>query len=451
MGFHNIEKRSFWYNFLYHYVWFWHNKVFYRKVVVLNYDKVPEKNPLIFTPNHQNALMDALAMLFTVKKQLVFMARADIFKKFAPILYFLKILPIYRIRDGLDSLKKNEEVFNKTIDVLNAREGLVILPEGNHLDKHKLRPLKKGFARIAFQTLEAGKLNEPLQVVPVGIDYDNYYKCRSRLLVNFGDPVNVIDYYDEYKKNPAVALNMIKDELSGRIKKVMINIESDEYYDLINDARKIFRREVCLKTGKNTCDDAGGFFADKKFIEIMEKTGSEEPELMDKMNSIYRRLLKTAGKFKLKPEENLFENVSVFKVLVNIIVLTISFPLFLYGYLNHFFAWQVPYFLSRKVPDKTFHSSFMYVLTMLFFLIFYILQTFLVYSVTGSLQWGFLYLLSLPVSAVLAWKWKNIYVKTRTYFRKMKFVSSPEYVEAKESFNELKNSIDGILDYHFTY
>ena len=38
------------------------------------------------------------------------MARSDIFKKFAPIHYFLKILPIYRIRDGIDTLKKNKAV-----------------------------------------------------------------------------------------------------------------------------------------------------------------------------------------------------------------------------------------------------------------------------------------------------------------------------------------------------
>ena len=36
---------------------------------------------LIFAPNHQNALMDALAVLFTHKGQPVFLARADIFKK----------------------------------------------------------------------------------------------------------------------------------------------------------------------------------------------------------------------------------------------------------------------------------------------------------------------------------------------------------------------------------
>ena len=57
--------------------------------------------------------MDALAVLFTHNGQPVFLARADIFKKkmIAAILYFLKILPVYRIRDGFSSLKANDEIF----------------------------------------------------------------------------------------------------------------------------------------------------------------------------------------------------------------------------------------------------------------------------------------------------------------------------------------------------
>ena len=78
---------------------------------------------MIFAPNHHNALMDALAVLFTIPRQMVFLARADIFRKgvFANILTFLKILPIYRIRDGYSALQPNSEIFNKTVEVLPYR------------------------------------------------------------------------------------------------------------------------------------------------------------------------------------------------------------------------------------------------------------------------------------------------------------------------------------------
>jgi 1-acyl-sn-glycerol-3-phosphate acyltransferase len=178
--------------------------------------------------------MDALAMLFSVKNQLVFMARSDIFKKFATILYFLKILPIYRIRDGIDTLKKNQAVFDKTVDVLNAYNGLVILPEGNHAGIHRLRPLKKGFARIAFQTEETGKVTEGIGVVPVGIDYDDYTHCRSRKIIVFGKPIPVADFLESYRENPAVGLNLLKNHLAGKMKKLIIDIETVEYYEIVS-------------------------------------------------------------------------------------------------------------------------------------------------------------------------------------------------------------------------
>ena len=103
MGKENIEKYSARYALLKSAAGFWHNNVFYRKVIVLGRENINPDDPLIFAPNHQNALMDALAVLFTHKGQPVFLARADIFKRktIAAILYFLKILPVYRIREGL--------------------------------------------------------------------------------------------------------------------------------------------------------------------------------------------------------------------------------------------------------------------------------------------------------------------------------------------------------------
>ena len=130
MGRNNIEKFSGRYLVLKKLIGFWHNKIYYRKVIVIGRENINPDDHLIYAPNHQNALMDALAVLFTHKCQPVFLARADIFKRriIASILYFMKILPVYRIRDGFSSLKSNDEIFHKTIDVIKNKNGLVILP-----------------------------------------------------------------------------------------------------------------------------------------------------------------------------------------------------------------------------------------------------------------------------------------------------------------------------------
>jgi len=112
MGKENIEKYSARYALVKQTVAFWHDNIFYRKIIVMGAENINPDHHLIFAPNHQNALMDALAVLFTHKGQPVFLARADIFKKkiIASLLYFLKILPVYRIRYGFSTLKSNDEM-----------------------------------------------------------------------------------------------------------------------------------------------------------------------------------------------------------------------------------------------------------------------------------------------------------------------------------------------------
>ena len=445
MGFHNIEKRSFGYSLLYHYVKYWYDKVFYRKVIVLNYHRVPDKEPLIFTPNHQNALMDALAMLFSVKNQLVFMARSDIFKKFAPILYFLKILPIYRIRDGIDTLKKNKAVFDKTVDVLNAYNGLVILPEGNHKDQRRLRPLKKGFARIAFQTMEEGDLTKGIQIVPVGIDYDDYVHCRSRQLINFGDPIPVDEFLETFRENPAVGLNKIKDRLAERMKPLMINIESEEYYELIDNLRVVIRKEMCLKMKLNPNDEADGFCADQKFIELMDNSISQQAEVVSDMNKQFHKLIKLLDKYKIQLKEfKTRSSITIF--LFEALVLIGTLPLFLYGYVNHLLAFQIPYSLTQRVKDEMFRTSFMFVLTLVFFPVFYLIQTLIVLAVFDSWQFALGYFLTLPLFAIISWKWFYLFKRTVLSLRKIKFYKTRDFEKANLLFDNILHQASKLTD-----
>ena len=118
-----------------------YHEVYYEDICVINADNIPENEPVIFAPNHQNALMDALAIIFTTKKQILFMARADIFKKesIKKILTFMKIIPVYRIRDGKEALANNDESFEIAFRSLKNNEVVGIMPEGNHGDQHRDR------------------------------------------------------------------------------------------------------------------------------------------------------------------------------------------------------------------------------------------------------------------------------------------------------------------------
>ena len=112
----------------------------FRKLVFVGKkENVSKKRPIILAPNHRNALLDALMFVYSgyLTKQVVFLARADIFKqKFvAWILHGMRILPVYRLRDGKDNLGKNSEIFENCGRVLKKNNPIALFPEAAHNPK----------------------------------------------------------------------------------------------------------------------------------------------------------------------------------------------------------------------------------------------------------------------------------------------------------------------------
>ncbi len=119
---------------------------------------------------------------FSPRKDQLFFLPEPIFSKRNLLLQFsifLKILPVYRMRDGFSSLKGNDDIFTKTIDVIKKKNGLVILPEGDHAGFRRLRQLKKGICRVAFQSDEATGFKLKIKIIPVGIEFSNYTQIQT--------------------------------------------------------------------------------------------------------------------------------------------------------------------------------------------------------------------------------------------------------------------------------
>lgn len=204
----------------------------YRKIVEKGRENIPVGEHFIVAPCHQNALMDPMLILQSFNKPVVFLARADIFKKPAirAILTWLRISPVYRIRDGRDQLGRNEEIFDTAREVIEKNVPLCLMAEGRHNDRHQLLPLVKGMFRIAGATqLELG--DTPLYILPVGIDYDEYEKPEASVVVNYGKPIDIRQFAEVYKENQPVALNQMRDALTPALKDLMHHVGSQDHYD----------------------------------------------------------------------------------------------------------------------------------------------------------------------------------------------------------------------------
>lgn len=231
----------------------------YQRTVIRGRENLPKDGAYIIAPCHQNALMEPMAMLAVLPSRIVFLARADIFQKPAAraFLTFLKILPVYRIRDGKSSLAKNEEIFAKSKQVLLSRVPLCLMAEGRHNDRHQLLPLVKGMFRIAGETQrELG--DTPLYIVPTGIDFDHYEHPYSNLVINIGKPIPVQPFMEQFEADEPVALNQMRERLAVALKQQMHHVESKENYEEVYALCHILNRS--WRKRKHRCNTAWNRF-----------------------------------------------------------------------------------------------------------------------------------------------------------------------------------------------
>lgn len=201
---------------------------YFKKVKVSGTENVPKNTPLLFVANHQNALVDPLLIGAYTPRELNFLTRSDVFSTplITALLSTVNMLPIYRIKDGINSLAKNEEVFEKCYSILNKQGTVLIFPEGNHNIKRRVRVLSKGFTRIIHGALEK-KPDEDIYVLPIGINYTNAKKYGSSVHIIYGKPIKAT------KQNLTDQNNGLKTETSNSLKKIITQIDDLEHYDEI--------------------------------------------------------------------------------------------------------------------------------------------------------------------------------------------------------------------------
>jgi 1-acyl-sn-glycerol-3-phosphate acyltransferase len=208
-------------------------KFSYRNIKYVGLERIPKDGAVIFAPNHTGALMDALVILAMDRRPKVFVARADLFKnkKLAKFFTFCKIMPIMRMRDGFDEVKKNNETIEKAVEVLRDKVPFCIFPEGTHQTKYSTLPLAKGIFRIALQAHELMP-DMPLYIVPVGLRYGSFFRFRSSARVQIGNPINIGDFLAEHgEMTTQEQINHMRTCLEQRMQESIFYIPNDEDYD----------------------------------------------------------------------------------------------------------------------------------------------------------------------------------------------------------------------------
>lgn len=205
-------------------------KIFYRKIYFSNLEHIPRGKPVILAANHPTAFMEPCIAAIFLKQPLYFLVRGDFFGQrfYRFLLESLKMLPIYRIIDaGYSGLKNNYATFEACADALFNGKTIMMFPEGNTTHEKRMRPVRKGLARIVAGTLEKYPDLEEIYVVPLGVNYSYAEQPRSMVMIDAGEPIPVKPFFAQGVQKGITALTaVLKEKLEERV--VIIENPGDE-------------------------------------------------------------------------------------------------------------------------------------------------------------------------------------------------------------------------------
>ena len=337
---------------------FWVNpiiKLSLRRFIVRGKENLPKDGAVIIGCNHTSALLDPLVILRAQNRGTVFMTRADIFRKpfLQKVFTFLRMLPIFRIRDGYAAVKQNEEIIAKCGDVLQHGYPLALFPEATHRPKHSLLPLSKGIFHIALEANKRFGHERPVYIVPMGLEYGKYFDYRSTVVATYGEPINVTEFVRQHEGEvaPARLLAMLREELSVRMSKLIAYVPDTEDYDAQWELTKLCTAQ------SHPLSPSGRLDTNQAVIKrLVEKKESEAPETTASLYADALAFQKERRARGIHPSSTSHQFPLIASIF-NSLALLCALPYYLFCAITMLPSWVVSYKIVSGLKDKAFSNT----------------------------------------------------------------------------------------------
>lgn len=254
----------------------------YYKFDYQGLENLPNDKPVVLAPNHVNAFMDPVLIGMTIKREVRFFARGDVFKgTFSKwILNQLNISPVYRMSEGYSDVKKNDKTAEECRQLLIKDKAIMMFPEGICIQERRLRPLKKGLSRIVFQTAASIDFKKDILVIPVGINYSDAKKFRSKAILDFGKPLSILPYKESFAADPVKTINEFTRVLENKMKPHLVIIENPDNDNLIAAIEEILMKQWIEDKSGDPTDLKQQHQASREIAEMVNKLSVTHPELI---------------------------------------------------------------------------------------------------------------------------------------------------------------------------
>ena len=372
-------------------------KLSYRKIRQTGRDNIPTDGAVIYAPNHTGTLMDALVILANDRNPKVFVARADIFKnpKLAKMFRFFKMMPIMRMRDGFDEVKKNNKTIEQATEVLKDKVPFCIFPEGTHQTKYSLQPISKGIFRIALQA-QALMPDMPLYIVPVGIHYGSFWRYRSTTYMRYGEPMKISEYLEQNEdKTPQELMNIMKGALEERMKDALLYIPNNEDYDAAYEiCAAVVNEQVANLKGQNKLNAMDAqFVANNLTVKQISNLKEKNTELADRLISLGNKAAKIRKAKNISLKSVVAKHSFIFNIL-KLLILLVTLPYTLVAGICAAPTTLLSNMLCKKFKDRAFHNSVRMLINLLLWPLLMIIYSIIAY-ICMPWQWA------LPLTLIL--------------------------------------------------
>jgi 1-acyl-sn-glycerol-3-phosphate acyltransferase len=199
------------------------------------------KGPLLICANHPNSFLDAVLLDTLFLQPIWSLARGDVFRNnfLTRILTAIRILPVYRVSEGVENLSSNYETFDACKQIFRQKGIVLIFSEGLCINEWHLRPLKKGTGRLA---LSSWKDEIDLRVLPLGLNYNSFRLFGKDVVINIHAPLDLKDF--NLSGTEGQQLQQFNTILSQKLEPLVFEIEQNDVDAVTN---RISRRASVIR------------------------------------------------------------------------------------------------------------------------------------------------------------------------------------------------------------
>jgi 1-acyl-sn-glycerol-3-phosphate acyltransferase len=385
---------------------------FFRRVEVAGLERLPE-GPALVAANHPNSILDPLLVAVALADRRVrFVAAAFFFR--IPVVRrlfaLLGVVPVFRREDDPGRRGENRSSFDAVVGALLGGGTVAIFPEGNTFADPRLQEVRTGAARMALQTLEEGPEGFVAPLVPVGLNYQHRQAFRSDVLVLVGEPLDPRDYLELWREDPRAAGKQLTEALRERLLEVTRNLARLEDEAMLRRLEEVFRSEVA-PVGESL---EARFHQSRRILDAAELFRDEDPEGTRRLESLLGEYgfcldsLELAGS-QLRDDGAGYGPLAVLRFLVRVLPpLVLGAPVAAWGVLHNALPYLIvdPLATRRRAEEPQREAVRKIAWGGALFGSWYAV---LAAVVARELGWvaGSLYLLSLPLSGLLALRWMD--------------------------------------------